>query len=56
MGQYKGLGGCVWEITPPAEGTQQRKRFDAQVASGELVEVEAPKRPTKVKEAPAEDV
>lgn len=41
MGTYQGKGGAVWEITPPPEGDPKREYFDAQIASGDLVEVKS---------------
>jgi hypothetical protein len=43
---FKGSGGCVWDITPPEPGTMRRRQFDEQLASGELVPVEADPAPT----------
>lgn len=40
MTLYRGAGGAVFDITPPALGTPQREQFDAQVEAGALVEVE----------------
>lgn len=45
MALYKGQGGAVFDITPPNEGTNQRERFDAQLANGDLVPVEPPAKP-----------
>ena len=39
MGIYRGSNGAVWEIDRPAEGKPQREHFDAQIASGDLVEI-----------------
>jgi hypothetical protein len=41
-GMFQGRGGVTWEITVPAEGTHRRELHDAQVASGDLVPVDAP--------------
>lgn len=49
MPTYRGKGGAEFEITPPAEGSEARERFDAQLDSGDLVLVEAP--PTAAKPA-----
>lgn len=49
MAVYRGSGGVEWEIDEPEEGTQQRERFDEQVASGALVPVEAPKARARAK-------
>jgi hypothetical protein len=56
MGTYRGAGGVEWDIDEPAEGTQARERFDAQVKNGDLVLVEAKKAPATKKAAPADDV
>lgn len=45
MALYRGRGGGVWEMDTPKEGTQQRERFDAQVASGDLVPVDESEAP-----------
>lgn len=56
MPTYKGTGGVEWEITPPAEGTMRRERFDEQLASGALVLVdESRKAPAAKKAAPVAD-
>lgn len=47
MPLYRGSGGSVFEINPPAEGTNRREIFDAQIASGDLVIVEPAKKPAK---------
>lgn len=45
MPKFRGSGGAVFDIDPPAEGTQAREHFDGKLASGALVLVEerAPK-------------
>lgn len=45
MPLYRGSGGAVWDITPPEPGTARRRQFDEQLASGELVLVEAEPEP-----------
>lgn len=56
MATYLGSGGASFEITPPAEGTNQREAFDARVAAGDLVLIEEPKKaPAAKKAAPAAD-
>lgn len=45
MPLYKGAGGAVFDITPPAPGTHRRENFDAQLKVGELVPVDPPGDP-----------
>lgn len=53
MALYRGAGGVEWEIDPPAEGTQARERFDAQVTNGDLVLLEDEPKKAPAKKAPA---
>lgn len=46
MAEYRGSGGAIFEITVPEPGTHARENFDAQVASGALVEVKPKPKPT----------
>jgi hypothetical protein len=50
---YRGTGGAVFDIAPPEPGTNQREYFDAAVAAGDLVPVDAPKPKAKAKPAPS---
>lgn len=53
MALYRGAGGAMFDVTPPAEGSNLRDLFDAQVASGDLVAVEPePKKVPAKKVAP----
>lgn len=44
MALYRGAGGATFDVTPPPEGSNLRELFDAQVASGDLVAVDEPKK------------
>jgi hypothetical protein len=43
MPLYQCAGGAIFEITPPAPGSNARELFDAQLAAGALVPVDEPK-------------
>lgn len=53
MPTYQGSGGAIFEVTPPELGSAARENFDAAIAKGELVEVEAPKQDAKPAPKPA---
>jgi hypothetical protein len=53
MATITGSGGATFEVDIPAEGTDARARFDADVASGAITVTEAPKKTPAKKAAPA---
>lgn len=53
MAKFMGAGGVVWDMDVPAEGTEARERFDAQVVNGQLVPVDVPSPEAPAKKAPA---
>jgi hypothetical protein len=53
---YRGEGGAIFEMDPPPEGSNRRELFDAQLESGRLTLVEAPKATKKAAPAAADTV
>lgn len=44
--RVRGTGGMEFDMDMPGEGTQRREIVDAQIASGQLVVVESPRKPS----------